>query len=144
MDRPVCIVLFDVDHFKRLNDTYGHASGDEVIRKFAAMLRQIAPEGSVLGRIGGEEFALLLEGTTEEGASASAEAIRHTAATQSDKAPPQFTVSAGVAVVRAVGKPVRGHPAGQFGALPGQAIGQGQGLRGGGCIGQDRSDRNSI
>jgi diguanylate cyclase (GGDEF)-like protein len=88
-----------VDHFKRLNDTYGHASGDEVIGKFAGMLRQIAPEGSVLGRIGGEEFALLLEGTTEQGARASAEAIRHTAATQSDKTPPRFTVSAGVAVV---------------------------------------------
>jgi len=99
LERPVCIVLFDVDHFKRLNDTYGHASGDEVIRKFAGMLRQIAPEGSVLGRIGGEEFALLLEGTTEEGARAIAEAIRLTAATQSDKAPPRFTVSAGVAVV---------------------------------------------
>jgi diguanylate cyclase (GGDEF)-like protein len=88
-----------MDHFKRLNDTHGHASGDEVIRKFAGMLRQIAPEGSVLGRIGGEEFALLLEGTTEEGARASAEAIRLTASTQSDKAPPRFTVSAGVAVV---------------------------------------------
>jgi diguanylate cyclase (GGDEF)-like protein len=54
--------------------------------------------GSVLGRIGGEEFALLLEGTTEEGARSSAEAIRLTVSTQSDKAPPRFTVSAGVAV----------------------------------------------
>jgi diguanylate cyclase (GGDEF)-like protein len=52
VDRPVSIVVFDVDHFKRLNDTYGYASGDEVIRKFAGMLKRIAPEGSILGRIG--------------------------------------------------------------------------------------------
>ena len=61
--------MLDVDHFKRINDTYGHPVGDEVIRVVAARLRDAARDSDVLGRYGGEEFALV---TPETGAAADA------------------------------------------------------------------------
>ncbi|MEY2928151.1 MAG: hypothetical protein RL367_2628, partial [Pseudomonadota bacterium] len=54
------LLLFDIDHFKRVNDTYGHDQGDEVLRQFALVLRKAAPPGAIRARIGGEEFVLLL------------------------------------------------------------------------------------
>jgi diguanylate cyclase (GGDEF)-like protein len=100
LERPVSVVLFDLDHFKKLNDTYGHASGDEVIRTFAGILGKAAPLGSVLGRIGGEEFAVLVAGEEIKGAQELAETVRRAASQQRDDPHPSFTVSAGVARVR--------------------------------------------
>lgn len=57
---PVVLVLADLDNFKRINDTYGHAVGDETIRRFAATLRGVLRETDVCGRYGGEEFGILL------------------------------------------------------------------------------------
>lgn len=57
---PVSLVICDLDHFKKVNDTWGHAAGDRVIAAFAATLREGAAGHHVLGRIGGEEFAVLL------------------------------------------------------------------------------------
>ncbi|MBL7259507.1 diguanylate cyclase [Paractinoplanes lichenicola] len=57
---PIAAVMVDIDHFKSINDTYGHPVGDEVIRVVAARLRQALGEGDVLGRYGGEEFALVV------------------------------------------------------------------------------------
>lgn len=54
------IIITDLDHFKRINDTYGHHAGDQVIKIFAEALRSKAPQGSVVGRLGGEEFAVFL------------------------------------------------------------------------------------
>lgn len=54
------LVAIDLDHFKRINDSFGHAAGDGVIVHFAAMLRDAAPEGAIVGRVGGEEFAVFL------------------------------------------------------------------------------------
>ena len=99
-DRPIAVVLFDLDRFKQLNDTYGHASGDEVIRRFAAILGEIAPPSAVLGRIGGEEFAVLLEGEALQAAGTWAEAIRRATSAVPTDSVPRFTVSAGVAFVR--------------------------------------------
>lgn len=59
-----CIALLDLDHFKRINDTYGHAMGDEVLRHFASILRSYSRKDDIAGRIGGEEFALLLPETS--------------------------------------------------------------------------------
>jgi diguanylate cyclase (GGDEF)-like protein len=101
LGRPVAVLLFDLDHFKALNDTYGHASGDEVIRRFAGILGEMAPFGSVLGRIGGEEFAVLVVGEAVEGAQNVAEGVRCAASAPGVDAPPSFTVSAGVALVQA-------------------------------------------
>jgi diguanylate cyclase (GGDEF)-like protein len=100
LERPVSVVLFDLDHFKTLNDTYGHASGDEVIRTFADILGKLSPRGSVLGRIGGEEFAVLVAGEEAKGAQDLAEAVRCAASQPRCDPHPSFTVSAGVALVR--------------------------------------------
>ncbi|HEU4985866.1 MAG TPA: GGDEF domain-containing protein [Rhizobiaceae bacterium] len=59
---PVSLILCDLDHFKTVNDTYGHASGDRVITAFAGILREAAGEDYAIGRIGGEEFAIVLPG----------------------------------------------------------------------------------
>ena len=56
----ICVAMLDLDHFKALNDTYGHASGDEVLKQFVSNLQGSLREGDLLGRIGGEEFALIL------------------------------------------------------------------------------------
>ena len=60
---PVSLVLADLDHFKAINDTFGHACGDRTIESFAALLRDAGVPRHVAGRIGGEEFAVLLPGT---------------------------------------------------------------------------------
>jgi len=73
---PMALVMCDLDHFKDVNDTYGHASGDLVIATFARHLRTTAPRGSVLGRIGGEEFAILLPATGVMAARLYAEGLR--------------------------------------------------------------------
>lgn len=58
-DTPVSVAVIDLDHFKKFNDTYGHAAGDEVLRQFAATAKQELRELDVFGRLGGEEFAIL-------------------------------------------------------------------------------------
>lgn len=60
--QPYTLVLMDLDHFKQINDTYGHSTGDKVLQHFAQLLRQHAKSTDVLARIGGEEFVWLLEG----------------------------------------------------------------------------------
>lgn len=75
-DRPVALMIADLDHFKRVNDTYGHAVGDAIIAAFGAHVRAIAPAEMIAGRIGGEEFALLAPGAGIETARQFAEAVR--------------------------------------------------------------------
>lgn len=72
----VALVACDLDHFKSINDTFGHASGDRVIQAFAAHLRRLAPEKAICGRMGGEEFAVLLPELNLATASDYAEAVR--------------------------------------------------------------------
>lgn len=70
------LVLFDIDHFKKLNDSHGHRAGDEVIRQVARVTRQMARESDYAGRYGGEEFVVLLPDTGLEGARQFAERLR--------------------------------------------------------------------
>jgi diguanylate cyclase (GGDEF)-like protein len=64
--RPLAIVLLDLDYFKSINDSYGHQAGDAALMQAASLLEEGARAGDVLGRIGGDEFALLLPETTAE------------------------------------------------------------------------------
>ena len=98
--RPVALVIFDLDHFKRVNDTHGHAAGDAVLQAFAQALRGTFRAMDVVARLGGEEFAVLLPST--EAGQACAVARRLLAAVEGlavrvDGVALAFTVSAGVA-----------------------------------------------
>ena len=73
---PLSLVAIDLDHFKRINDEYGHDVGDLVLQAFAKTTKQLLRDGDVLCRMGGEEFAVLLPDTTREQAMQVAERLR--------------------------------------------------------------------
>lgn len=73
---PLSLLMFDLDFFKRINDTYGHAGGDKVLKEVAAVCRRTLRNIDVLGRLGGEEFAVLLPYTDGAGARTIAEYLR--------------------------------------------------------------------
>jgi diguanylate cyclase (GGDEF)-like protein len=75
-EHPLSLVLFDIDHFKRINDTHGHVQGDEVLRTLATLVRESCRDQDVAGRVGGEEFAVLLPETGSEQAAVMAERLR--------------------------------------------------------------------
>lgn len=75
-DLPLSLVFFDVDHFKSVNDTYGHDVGDAVLVRIAKLTRKHLREMDIFGRVGGEEFAALLPGAGENGAVKAAEKLR--------------------------------------------------------------------
>jgi len=77
---PVSLVVLDIDHFKRVNDSFGHAFGDQVLRAVAQVMSTLCPDGGLAARIGGEEFALVLPGRSLEQARALAERLRATVA----------------------------------------------------------------
>ncbi|HET9956550.1 MAG TPA: GGDEF domain-containing protein [Polyangiaceae bacterium] len=74
--KPVSLIVFDIDHFKRINDTHGHTAGDQVLCDVAKVVKEGLGEGYVFGRVGGEEFAILCEGSGLEAAAEHAETIR--------------------------------------------------------------------
>ncbi len=63
---PVAVIMLDLDHFKQVNDTYGHAAGDEVLKALAALLKHSARESDLICRYGGEEFVVVMPGMTAE------------------------------------------------------------------------------
>lgn len=98
----LALLLIDVDHFKRVNDSHGHLIGDEVLRSLAAELRQQVRESDVVGRFGGEEFTVLLPRTDAADAHGIAERLRASARRMSVAAADariQVTVSIGVALL---------------------------------------------
>jgi diguanylate cyclase (GGDEF)-like protein len=66
VDSPSSLLMIDIDHFKKVNDTYGHPAGDEVIRQLATTLKDVTRLTDKIGRYGGEEFAVLLVGTSAD------------------------------------------------------------------------------
>lgn len=97
---PLSLVLMDIDHFKKINDTYGHARGDQVLRKLSHSLGDALRETDVPARLGGEEFAVLMPTTALAQALAVAERLRdalaHTPVAIGDEEQIHFTVSIGV------------------------------------------------
>ncbi len=110
---PLSLIMIDVDHFKRFNDTFGHRVGDEVLRLLAKVLMQQIKGRDTAARYGGEEFALILPDTPIHGARTVAEQVRKTLAgrglvnRETGESFGKVTVSAGVAIYRP-GEPLDG------------------------------------
>ena len=94
--RSLGLALLDLDHFKRINDGYGHQAGDDVLVRFASLLGANARDGELIARIGGEEFAWLMPETDEEGAYNAAERVRVALAGELFPGIGMLTVSGGV------------------------------------------------
>ncbi len=98
---PVSVLVGDIDHFKQINDTFGHASGDQVLRRVAGLWLSTLREVDLLARMGGEEFACVMPHTDEAGARMVAERIRTTMASAplatASGVPISCTISIGVA-----------------------------------------------
>ena len=100
--RPLSLAIIDADHFKGVNDRHGHAAGDAVLRHLAAALGASFRALDIVARVGGEEFAVLLIGTPQEGAEAVAERLCRTVAAQRVRFGDEeisYTVSVGVATM---------------------------------------------
>ena len=99
-DGMASVIVLDIDHFKRINDAYGHAAGDRVLQALGDRLRELAAPADLVARMGGEEFCIAMPGARREHAFARAEAIvahcRNTTVPADDDRPIRFTLSAGV------------------------------------------------
>lgn len=103
-ETPLAVLMADLDHFKRFNDEYGHAGGDAILRSFAIVLSSLLRDSDRAGRIGGEEFAVLLPHTTREGALAFARRLLECVAENPPElggAPTRYTLSMGLAELSA-------------------------------------------
>ncbi|MNX12288.1 putative diguanylate cyclase YedQ [compost metagenome] len=92
---PAAVVAIDIDHFKSINDRYGHAAGDQALQALANIMREGSRSGDTLARAGGEEFVMLLPGASMAAAIAIAQRLRNRLAAR--EAPAPITISAGVA-----------------------------------------------
>lgn len=99
---PACVLVLDADHFKRINDEHGHHVGDVALRHLARVLLELEPHGHIVGRLGGEEFGIAVEGTAEYGAAVAEEVRRRIAGDRFvvDGQVLRMTVSIGVAEAR--------------------------------------------
>ncbi len=96
---PLSLVVFDLDHFKDLNDGFGHAAGDDALCAFSAILREQCSPGDLAARVGGEEFAVVLFDTDLGGAQARVDRIARSLAQWSLDRPTTLTTSAGIAML---------------------------------------------
>jgi diguanylate cyclase (GGDEF)-like protein len=101
IDEPLAVLMLDIDHFKRINDTYGHQTGDEVLRKVAEIARAEIRAEDLVGRLGGEEFVCILSGMSGREARALAERLCRAIASGTEQAIcPGVTISLGLALLR--------------------------------------------
>jgi diguanylate cyclase (GGDEF)-like protein len=97
--KQVFLIIADIDHFKSVNDRYGHETGDRVIKAFGELLVQVATDGACVARIGGEEFAVIFSAPGAAAAKLYCDSIRNATelgAADKDRDLPRFTVSLGV------------------------------------------------
>jgi two-component system, cell cycle response regulator len=94
---PCALLILDIDHMKKINDTHGHSAGDVVILHIASVLKSLSRDNDTTARLGGEEFALLLAGADDARASAAAERLRHDVSAEAVEGVGIITVSLGVA-----------------------------------------------
>ena len=99
-NEPLALILFDVDNFKRVNDTYGHSTGDKVLKKVASTVSSLIRSVDVFARWGGEEFVILLPHTLMSGAVRTAEKIRSVVEELGGEDIPHVTISVGVTLYR--------------------------------------------
>ena len=104
-DLPCALVVFDIDHFKAINDSYGHAAGDHALRRLARAVEHGKRRSDVFARVGGEEFAVVLPDTDLDGAAAFADGLRQRLARE--LAGPAMTVSVGVSDLQTAGASMR-------------------------------------
>jgi diguanylate cyclase (GGDEF)-like protein len=95
--RPMALVTFDIDYFKRVNDEWGHDTGDQVLRHIGELLAVHARDIDILARFGGEEFVVLLPDTDDAGAHAFGDRVRRELATRPAAGLPRVRMSAGAA-----------------------------------------------
>lgn len=97
---PLAVAIFDIDHFKQINDPYGHATGDQVIRRVAQRARAALRDEDMVGRIGGEEFVCILQRSSAQAAEIVAERVRKAveAGTAAEDDLPNATISVGLAL----------------------------------------------
>jgi diguanylate cyclase (GGDEF)-like protein len=95
-DHCFCLAVLDIDHFKRVNDQFGHVAGDKLLNQFADLLKQTLRVSDVIGRWGGEEFLILIPSCTEAGAYAFIERLRTTVAEHVFEGVGSITFSAGI------------------------------------------------
>jgi diguanylate cyclase (GGDEF)-like protein len=101
---PISLIMCDIDYFKKINDKFGHDSGDKALQSFSNLLTNRVRDGDTLSRYGGEEFAILLPQTSLDGALVLAERMRHETEQMSIKTPTdtiKFTASFGVTSISA-------------------------------------------
>ncbi len=101
-ERPISTIMIDADHFKSINDKYGHAVGDQALISMASICQDLIRTSDFIGRLGGEEFAVCCPDTAVEGACKLAERIREAiecSVTEHEDVRLQFTVSIGVATL---------------------------------------------
>ncbi|MFA7624786.1 MAG: GGDEF domain-containing protein [Pusillimonas sp.] len=92
--RHLSLVMLDIDFFKRINDSFGHPAGDAVIRELVERLSEVLQDQGTVGRVGGEEFTILLPDTSLQDSAAIAEAIRHNVASRPFDCLPAHPVTA--------------------------------------------------
>jgi diguanylate cyclase (GGDEF)-like protein/PAS domain S-box-containing protein len=101
IDEPLAVLMFDIDHFKLINDSHGHQTGDEVLCKIAEIARAQIRAEDLVGRIGGEEFVCILSGVGGREARALAERVCRAIAQGTERAScPKATISIGLALLR--------------------------------------------
>ncbi len=96
--KPVALLMMDVDHFKKVNDTHGHLAGDRVLTRLASIVSIVLPSNAVVGRVGGEEFAALVPGLDHCQAYQLADGIRARIEAESSTGGPYHTLGATVSI----------------------------------------------